>query len=158
MNGRLKWARHAACKQKTNVYKIWIWKLHKPVGGTYHTGKDNIKTVNKLYDFNNLTRESSGRLQQSGESVKFHYNMRYLAQPGCFLKENLYLAISIHDVPLFVSTIMFLYTSALVTGKYVGWWFARQNLRTLRKTCTTVTLATKHRTWTAMEMSSGVCY
>ena len=46
--------------------------------------------------------------------------MGYLEQLGCFLKEILYLAISIHDVPLFISTIMFLHTSALVTGKYVG--------------------------------------
>ena len=43
VNGRLKWAKHAACKQKTNAYKIWIGKLHKPVGGTCHTWKDNIK-------------------------------------------------------------------------------------------------------------------
>lgn len=70
-------------------------------------GRIILKNVfNKLYDFNNLMRESSGRLQQSGESVKFHYNMVYLAHLG-FLKEILYLAISIHDAPLFISTIMF---------------------------------------------------
>jgi len=109
---------HVSRKQMYTKYGFE--KLHKPVGETHHTGKDNIKTVNKLYDFNNLTRESGGRLQLSGESAKFHHNTRYLGQLGCFLKEILYLAISIHDVPLFVSTIMFLYTSALVTGKYVG--------------------------------------
>jgi hypothetical protein len=34
----------------------------------------------------------------------------------------------------------------------------RANLRTLRKTCTTVTLSTIYPTWTAKEMSSGVYY
>lgn len=123
VNGRLKWARHAACKQKTNAYKIWFGKLHgyKPVGGTCLTRKDNIKKFwNKLFGFNYLKMESSG------ESIKFHYNMGCLEQLSSFLKEILYLAISIHDVPWLISTIPFFHTSALVTGKYVEWWLAGQ--------------------------------
>jgi hypothetical protein len=105
-----------------------------------------------LFGFNYLKMESSG------ESIKFHYNMGCLEHLSSFLKEILYLAISIHDVPWFISTIMFLHTSALVSEKYVEWWLAGQNLITLRETCTAVTLSTVHPTRTAMEMSSGVCY